>query len=259
MTLLREQPDVRASEAVEQYTLPRAVLLHLLPGLVLTAFIVLTAPLADRLDLPPLVLLFVGIPLVLVPLEIGYLASYAKRRTGSWNPLGAVTYRERLPRRRYALWGGGLAAWFLFCFLLSGALLDAWLADNVFAWMPDALLQFASIEGDPLTTGQIAALVLLGLAFNGVAGPVTEELYFRGHLLPRLERLGAGAAPVNTVLFALYHAFSPWKYPAIVLGFLPMAWAARRTRSVYLTMTAHVVTNTVFLLFLTAAFLAESA
>ena len=67
---------------------------------------------------------------------------------------------------------------------------------------------------------------MIALAFNGVAGPITEELYFRGHLLPRLERYGRWAPVINTALFAIYHFFSPWRYPAIFLGFLPIMWTA---------------------------------
>ena len=39
---------------------------------------------------------------------------------------------------------------------------------------------------------------------------MVEELYFRGYLLPRISRLGAWAPLVNTVLFSLYHLFTPW-------------------------------------------------
>jgi membrane protease YdiL (CAAX protease family) len=39
---------------------------------------------------------------------------------------------------------------------------------------------------------------------------VVEEMYFRGYLLPRISRLGAWAPLVNTVLFSLYHLFTPW-------------------------------------------------
>ena len=46
---------------------------------------------------------------------------------------------------------------------------------------------------------------------NGVIGPVVEELYFRGFLLPRMERLGRWAPLVNATLFSIYHFWSPWQ------------------------------------------------
>ena len=39
---------------------------------------------------------------------------------------------------------------------------------------------------------------------------MVEEMYFHGYLLPRISRLGAWAPLVNTVLFSLYHFFTPW-------------------------------------------------
>jgi membrane protease YdiL (CAAX protease family) len=250
---------VRPSSPVsDQYSLPRSIILHLAPGAVLTGFVILAASALDSWGIDPTFALFGGIGLILVPLELGYLAVYARRTTGSWSPLRAVDYTEGVPGRRLALLAGGLAAWFLLVLVVSIAFLDTWLAENVFSWMPHSLRQFAVVEenGDPLTGGALVALFLIAFAFNGVAGPITEELYFRGHLLPRLERYGRGAPVINTVLFAIYHFFSPWRYPAIIIGFLPITWTAWRRRSVLVSIAAHMTINMVTVLLLLAAALA---
>jgi membrane protease YdiL (CAAX protease family) len=242
----------------EQHSLARSIVLHLAPGAAFTALLIPAASALAAWGVDPAFALFGGIGLVLVPLELGYLAVHARRTTGSWSPLKAVDYRRRLSGGRLALLAGPLAVWFLLCLVVSVAVLDGWLARNVFSWMPDALLQFAVVDtrGDPLTGGALAAFVLVAFAFNGVAGPIAEELYFRGHLLPRLERYGCWAPVINTVLFAAYHFFSPWRDPAIVVGFLPIAWMARRERSVLVSIAAHMAINTATLLLLLAAALA---
>ena len=51
----------------------------------------------------------------------------------------------------------------------------------------------------------------------GIIGPTVEELYFRGPLLPRIDRLGAWAPVLNSGLFALYHFWSPWQLPVRLL------------------------------------------
>ena len=119
---------------------------------------------------------------------------------------------------------------------------------------PPTLLQFAVAEepGDPITSGTLLAFLLIALTFNGVAGPITEELYFRGHLLPRLERYGRWAPVINTALFTIYHFFSPWRYPAIFVGFLPITWTAWRKRSVAVSIAAHMTINIVTVLLLAA-------
>jgi membrane protease YdiL (CAAX protease family) len=125
--------------------------------------------------------------------------------------------------------------------------------------MPDSLLQYAVVEEDEgeVAGGELVAFVLVALAFNGIAGPVVEELYFRGHLLPRLERYGRRAPVINTILFATYHFFSPWRYPTIIIGFLPITWLAWRQRSVFVSMAAHMAINMVTVLLLVAAALGQ--
>jgi membrane protease YdiL (CAAX protease family) len=235
------------------------ILLHLAPGAIFTAFIVLAAPALRARGIDPALALFGGIGLVLVPIELGYLAVYAHRTTGSWSPLRAVAYRRRVPGRRLVLLTGGLVGWFLLSLLVSIAILDRWLASHVFAWLPDVLLQFAVVQADGSSpTGtEVMVFLLVAVLFNGVAGPITEELYFRGHLLPRLERYGGWAPVLNTVLFALYHFFSPWRYPAIVVGFLPITWVAWRERSVQVSIAAHMTINIVTVLLIVATLTAS--
>jgi membrane protease YdiL (CAAX protease family) len=57
---------------------------------------------------------------------------------------------------------------------------------------------------------------------------------------------------INTALFAIYHFFSPWRYPAIFLGFLPRTWTAWRERSAAVSIAGHMTINIVTVLLLAA-------
>jgi membrane protease YdiL (CAAX protease family) len=235
--------------------LRRLIILHLAPGAVFTVFLIFATQAVKSWGIDPSFALFGGIGLVLVPLELGYLAAYARRTTGSWSPLEAVDFRQRVPLGRLILLSGGLAVWFFLCLVVSIAFLDEWLSEHVFSWMPHALLQFSTVEqdGSSPTSLELVAFLVIAFAFNGVAGPITEELYFRGHLLPRLERFGRWAPVINTALFASYHFFSPWRYPAIIVGFLPITWMAWRKRSVLVSIAAHMMINMATVLLIAAA------
>jgi uncharacterized protein len=245
---------VESSRVLEQHSLTRSIILHLAPGAIFTVFIILASPALAAAGIDPIFALFGGIGLVLVPIELGYLAVQARRITGSWSPLDAVDYKERVPLGKLALLAAGLVGWFFLVLAVSLVFLDRWLAENVFSWLPTTLRQFAVADGggEPISTGTFLAFLVIALAFNGVAGPITEELYFRGHLLPRLERYGRWAPVINTALFAIYHFFSPWRYPAIFLGFLPITWMAWRKRSVAVSIAAHMTINIVTVLLLAA-------
>jgi hypothetical protein len=144
---LRERPKREVS--TEQYPLGYAIALHLLPGAALTLFVMLSAPLVRSWGLPTIFALVLGIGLVIVPIELGYLLYRAKRTTGRWSLASVIDYREKLSLPKYAAWGWGLYAWFMAMLLASIALFDAWIAKTFFSWLPESILQFSSSVGAP--------------------------------------------------------------------------------------------------------------
>jgi membrane protease YdiL (CAAX protease family) len=243
---------------VEQHPLWLSIALHLFPGVAMGAFILIAVPVFEGWGIDPLFALFGGIALVAVPLELGYLAIYSYRTTGRWAPLDAVALRKKLSARMLTRLGIPLAAWFFLVLVAWMAGLDTWLAGHVFGWLPHDLRQFASLEGTAPNGLALVLLFVVAFVFNGFAGPVVEEMYFRGHLMPRLERFGRAAPVISTALFALYHVWTPWRWPAILVGFTPIAWQARERGSIYVSMTAHLVINNVYLLLMVVGVLAQS-
>jgi uncharacterized protein len=244
------EPPLVMHVTSEQHRIAWSVLLHLLPGAVLTVFIVLAAPVVRDLGFPAVFALFIGIPLVIVPIELGILLVHARRTTGTFSLRRTVVYRERVAVRRLVPLVAALFAWFTAFLVLATAVLDEWIAARFFGWIPDTILQFSQVQeaGESAPTHVVVALLVVAFVFNGVVGPITEELYFRGYLLPRIDRLGKWAPVLNTVLFSLYHFWTPWQNLTRIIGFLPLSWLAWRRRSTQLAMTAHVTINLVFLL-----------
>ena len=238
----------------EQHSLPRSIVLHLLPGAALFGFVLVAA----ALGMPAILALLAGIALVIIPIELGYLLYQGKQKSGRWSVWEVVDYREPLPARRIVLWAVPLVVWFIVMLFLSVAVLDERIADGLFSWYPESVREFASLEGD----GTYAAWVLVvvfaaAFAINGIIGPVVEELYFRGHLLPRIDRFGRGAPVLNAVLFSLYHFWTPWQNVGRILGLLPWIYTVWRKRSVALSMAVHISVNCIFLLLVLAALTAD--
>ncbi len=252
-----ERKTIEHSHA-PQHPLWLSVVLSLFPGVALGAFIVGTTPVLKGWGLDPIFALFGGIGLVIVPLELGFLAIASRRITGSWSPLAVTDYRSRLPPGQLLPMAIGLAIWFIFTLIVWISLLEGWVIDWLPSWLPDSILQFAqtNAEVDPPSAGVFAAFLVIAFVFNGLVGPMTEELYFRGYLLPRIDRYGIWAPILNTLLFSIYHVWTPWRWPQIAIGFLPLALVAWRKRSIYVSMIAHVIVNIIFLVMLTASFAA---
>jgi CAAX protease family protein len=239
--------------ALEQHTIGRSVVLHLLPGALITLFFALTAPLARGLGLPSLLAIFLAIPVVLIPFELGYLLRDGRRRNGRLSLEGVVLYRQPIPSWQFALLVVGLFLWSGVAFALV-ALLDAPLIEALFRWLPDWF--FLDEDLSAYARPVLLATWALGLLANGLAAPIVEELYFRGYLLPRISRFGAWAPLINTVLFSLYHFFTPWQLLGRILALLPMVYAIWWRRNIYIGMVVHCLGNTVTMLALLPAILA---
>jgi membrane protease YdiL (CAAX protease family) len=238
----------------EQHSLRRSITLHLLPGAALLGFVLVAA----ALGVPAILGLLVGIALVVVPIELGYLLYQGRSKTGRWSVWEVVDYREPMPARRIAMWAVPLVAWFILMLFLSVAVLDERIADGLFAWYPDSVREFSSFEGESTYATWILVVVFgAALVINGVLGPVVEELYFRGHLLPRIDRFGRGAPVLNAVLFSLYHLWTPWQNIGRILGLLPWIYTVWRKRSLALSMAIHISVNCIFLFLALAAFSAD--
>ena len=73
-----------------------------------------------------------------------------------------------------------------------------------------------------------------------------EELYFRGYLLPRMEKYAGKWAPLlNTVLFSIYHFFSPWENLIRIAASYPLIHLVWKKRNIRFGMLVHIIVNTI--------------
>ncbi len=208
----------------------------------MTAGFVLFAPVIDSLGFPPIAALLAAIVLILVPTELGVLWWAARRDDAGVADL--IPYRRSMPGREWAVLVPTLIVLAFLGFGLSQAIEPA-LIDRFFGWLPDWYVAPILVDqiGDYSASAWIVTLAAY-LAINGFLGPIVEELYFRGYLLPRMERLGRWAPLVNVTLFSLYHFWSPWQVMARIIGLAPTVYAVRWKQNVYLGMAVHCTLNT---------------
>jgi len=226
---------------IRQHSLLKSVFLHLLPGALTTLLFVMAAPMLNAQGYPSnLAFLIAGI-LVLIPFELGFLF-YQRKKSGassSWN--GILLYREPMPIKSYVLYASTLLVYSNFILVAVYPPIAQMLREHLFFWLPDWFLM-GSTEYPKST---LLTTAIIGLVVNGFVGPITEELYFRGYLLPRLSRFKAWAPVINGVLHALYHFWTPWQVPGWLLSLLPAAFAVWWNRNIFLGMIIHVVGNTI--------------
>jgi membrane protease YdiL (CAAX protease family) len=222
-----------------RHSAPLSIALHLLPGLLTgAAYYLLAGPVA-RLGLPSVAALMLAGLLGILPFELGVIALAARRRGVRFFDL--IAYRDRLPGWSFVLWTAGLFVATGLVFTLLTPLTQFLLAQ--FRWLPESMLLNLGLDGNTARTTLIGVTALNAL-LGVIVLPVTEELYFRGFLLPRMPAGLKGLAPLaHSLLFALYHFWSPWMLVTRTLGLLPTLYVVRHTRNLYVGMVVHCLVN----------------
>lgn len=218
--------------------------LHLLPGALITAFFFLTGPTIIDAGFPPILSLLLAILLVLIPFELGFLAYYGKRLNGRFSLDGVVLFREHVPTGQFVSLVVILVAWSGLTFSLLTAI-DTFSVQRMDNWLPQwSLPEHVIGNPDQYSKSAFALTVFLGFLLNGLAGPILEELYFRGYLLPRIPAATHWAALINVLLFSAYHFFAPWQNVTRIIAFAPLVYVVAWKRDIRIGMWAHCLTNT---------------
>ena len=223
---------------VEQHSVGRSLLLHLSPGILIGLGYFALSPVFRQWGLPSIAALMSTVALVLAPFELGYLLYEGRKKNGRYSLRGVVLYRTPIPIWQYFVWVPGLFVIVGIIFTLMKPV-DVTLQQTLFAWMP--MLE-SGLTAEYPRTALIWSYALV-VVFGVVVGPVVEEFYFRRFLLPRMGYAGKWAPALHSLLFAIYHIWTPWQFITRTLGMIPMVYVAQR-RNLYVTTIVHMLVNT---------------
>lgn len=225
-----------------KHSIALSIFLHLFPGAVLTLGFLLLAPVFADAGLPPILGLIFVDAFIVLPLMIGIII-YSGRKFRGENTSSAIRWREMLTRSEFLKSTVGLLIWAVLIFILL-APLSEWLKSGYFYWIPSWL--------DPMDDSyhfmnyhkSVAVFTWLQmLIVTSIAAPIVEEYYFRGFLLPAIERFGIWAPFFNTVLFTIYHFWTLWLVPVRILALLPMVYVVWLKRCIYIAIAFHLLLN----------------
>jgi membrane protease YdiL (CAAX protease family) len=232
-------PDV----PLQQHSPGQSIVLHLLPGAIATAVYVLTVPFFTGRSYPTITALYLPMILAVILVELGYLFFQGQKKNGSLSLDGIVNYRQHVPGWMYIVFPLLILIWGI---LVTGLVspIDNLLLDRVFKWLPDWYTLRDVLDIKTTYSHQtIVITAICALTLNGLAGPIVEELYFRGHLLPRLSRFRYWAPLLNVALFSFYHFWTPWMFFSRLILLIPMVYLVWWRRNIYMGMIAHCLLN----------------
>ena len=234
------RPDrVPTGSAVEPHSLGKCLFLHLAPGIANMAATLLGLAAFWNPSLPPELFysVFTNV-FVLIPMQLGYLYYLAKKRHNSgWSLEGIVVYNQPIRWFRYFIWVPAI--------LVPTAIIFVGL-ESISHWLEAIIVSVSVLAKYQMTeVSNVSGIVLLAnIVLSGILVPITEELYFRGYLLPRMpSRFGRLKPVAHSLLFSIYHFHTPWMIPVRTLGLLPLIYITIHTHSVRPGIIAHCLVN----------------
>lgn len=238
---------------IKQHSVLKSISLHLLPGVfVLVSIFIFSTPVYtsllgfdDRLE--PIVGYLFGILVGLIPIQMGILLIEGKNETGKFTIKEIIRFTDKSQLKDYLLYVPVLILIFLIFFVVLAPIIQPYFVRTFFYWWPERY-NFQLILQDPSSVAGyegIKILAILYLLLSCILGPLVEELYFRGYLLPRMDAYSGKWAPfLNTVLFSIYHFFSPWENLIRIIASYPMIYLVWKKRNIRFSIFVHIFVNT---------------
>ena len=237
--------DMHDAEAESKIGLGRQIVLHLAPGVLLALAYIPLGALFHRNGLPPILGFYAALVCILFPVEIGLPVLLERERHSQARFKDVFLFRKTPPAGQMALLIGGSLLWAGLVFVIAGSALVDPIRETLFSWVPEWYDLGSYLLSEDYSRPAKITTWALGIVFAVIAGPIIEEFYFRSYLLPRMSGLKAWAALVGSVLFALYHLWSPWQFVVRLIALLPMVYAVWWKRSVWIGIGAHCLLNLV--------------
>ncbi len=239
--------DMTTSQAAlhptcQRFTLAQTLFFHLAPGITIAFAFVALAWLTVPLGWPPSLALLLIWLMVGVPLLIGILFYQGRQLNGTLSLKGVLLYRQPMSWRQYAWLVPALLIWTALASTLLFPVGES-IRLNLFAGWPN-WLNLSTLAQNPTqySISILWTIVALSAVLN-IAVPITEELYFRSFLLPRLPVSPRWAPLLSAVLFSLYHFWLPWDIIGRIITLLPVVYAVQWKRNVYLSILVHCLLN----------------
>lgn len=194
--------------------------------------------------IPSYLLFFTLVAFILMPFQLGVVLFESKKEFGKYSLKSAFLDYEKKSIIKIVIYSfvllmiAGLASTIIVPF-------ETMLFSNIMKCVP-TYFDFTNTEFLQKYPKDI--LIITGIVMvvvNGFIAPIIEELFFRGYLTSMMSRFGKYAPLIITVLFSLYHFWSPFQNIFRIIAFLPIAYITWKQKNIYIAITTHIMVNCV--------------
>jgi membrane protease YdiL (CAAX protease family) len=225
-----------------QQSLLKSIVLHILPGALVTLGFIILKRLLDSSGYPPLLAFLLAILLIDLPLMWGIMLYEGWKQNGRFSLDRVVRYREKVSWRTFIVV-------FLGAFIVAFALitlaspLTDFLKERGFSGLPQWMYLEEQAQYQSYAKKVLVIIFAFQLVLTGVVLPWTEELYFRGYLLARITRYRKWAPLIGGLLFGLYHSWQAFEFVSVFLLGAALGYVVWWQRDIRLSISLHIVAN----------------
>ncbi len=198
-----------------------------------------------RATIPPFFSLMVIILVILIPSELGIILSFSKKENGKRNLRSAFIEQENLSAKEIIGISMILVVFAAMIFTFISPIETNFMFTTIFRNVPEyfKLADFFNNYENYSKEIVLTSLVIYAIG-NGILGPIVEELYFRGLIMPRINRFGKWTPIIITLLFSAYHLFSPWENITRIIACFPFVYCVYKKKNIFIGMVVHCTLNT---------------
>lgn len=224
---------------LDQIPFPKQLIYHFYIGVIVTLFYIGVSPIVIGWGYPGITVLLIAELIIIPPLAMIHFLAVGRKINQRFSLKNVIQFTDKIPLKSFIIWtvGGIIAVLIIYVSLYPVGLM---FRESVFYWLPEWYFN-PSFGTDDMNL--IAMTFLAGIFIDGIVGPVTEELFFRGYLLPRMSYLKNWAPVVNGTLFGLYHFWQPHNMIAIIGVGIILSYVVWKKRNVYLGIAIHCTIN----------------
>jgi membrane protease YdiL (CAAX protease family) len=219
------------------WSIPTIILLHLFPGIIILLIALVFSNPIIGINLPLYLSLILSIILGLIPTELAIIIFFARKTKQKIKDV--ILFNEKIPFKK-SLPSIIVSSAIAIIGLVVLPNIESQLWGHTFDFIPDWFkidnLNIAEMKYLKLT-------LVLNLLFNGFFGPLVEEVYFRGFLLPRMKVFGKLAPLINVILFSLYHFTTPWAIISRILATTPLVYSVWANEKIKIGIIVHCALN----------------
>ena len=228
---------------LNQQSIYKSVFLHLFPGIVFTGILFLTCIFITDVTIPRALIFYVLALLILVPMFIIIIKINEREKGTRKHFYDYIGYLEKISVWKVLVMVLLASLWAVVIFVL-GKPLNSFFQTHLFSWMGNKFnISDYLINPQNYSKSILIITWFVGLFSTSIIVPIFEEIYFRGYLLPRIDRYKIFAPVIGTILFCLYHFFSPWMFLVRVIASMPMIYLVWKYKNIHIGIVCHVLLN----------------